>query len=76
MQIIRKMLSPSIKYTYQVISKCLATHPNFYVLMKLGNMMRVPKLNPNFSIKYDLKLVSRTRRKNVWSKIDQGLHFA
>ena len=76
MQIIGKMLSPSIKYTYQVISKCLATHPNFYVLMKLGNMMRVLILNPNFSIKYDLKLVSRTKRKNVWCKIDQGLHFA
>ena len=49
---------------------------NFHVLMKLGNMMRVPILNPNFSIKYDLKLVSRTKRKNVWSKVDQGLHFA
>ena len=55
MQIIGKMLSPSIKYTYQVISKCLATHPNFYVLVKLGNMIRVPILNPNFSIKHDLK---------------------
>ena len=31
-----------IKYTWQVISKYLvATHPYYYVLMKLGNIMRV-----------------------------------
>ena len=29
MQIIGKMLSQRIKYTYQVFSKYLATHPNF-----------------------------------------------
>ena len=40
MQIMEKMLSQRIKYTYQASGKHLATHPNFNVyitLIKLGN---------------------------------------
>ena len=53
-EIIGKMLSQRIKYTSQVISKYL-THPNYYVLMTLGNIMRVEILNLNFSLKDALK---------------------
>ena len=53
-EIIGKMLSQRIKYTSQVTSKYL-THPNYYVLMTLGNIMRVEILNLNFSLKDALK---------------------
>ena len=64
---------------YKVISKYLATHPNYYEisskLSKLGNIMRVEILTLNFSIKDGLKIVSKTKMKNCWSTIDQGLHY-
>ena len=44
--------------------------------MKLGNIMRVDIVNMNFSIKDGLEIVSKTKTKNCWSKIDQGLHCA
>ena len=44
--------------------------------MKLGNIMRVEIFNLNFSIKDGLKIVSKTKTKNYWSTIDQGLHCA
>ena len=44
--------------------------------MKLGNIMRVEIVNMNFSIKDGLEIVSKTKIKNCWSKIDQGLHCA
>ena len=65
---------------YQVISKYLATHSNYYEisskLSKLGNIMRVETLTLNFSIKDGLKIVSKTKMKNCWSMIDQGLDCA
>ena len=65
---------------YQIISKYLATHSNYYEisskLSKLGNIMRVETLTLNFSIKDGLKIVSKTKMKNCWSMIDQGLHCA
>ena len=61
-------------------SKCLATHPNYYEISskssELENIMRVGILTPNFSIKDGLKIVSRTKLKNCWSTIGQGLHYA
>ena len=48
------------------------THRNFYVLMKLGNIIRVQILSPNFSVRDGLKLVTRAKTKNCWSTIDQG----
>ena len=68
------MLSQRIKYTYQVISKYLVIHPNYYALVKPGNIMRVEILNLNFSIKNGLKVVSKTKTKNCWYTIDQALH--
>ena len=61
------MLSQKIKYTYQVISKYLATNAKIYVytVMKLGNTMRVQILNLNFSIKDGLKLNQELKRKVV-----------
>ena len=56
----RIFLSQRIKYTSQEICKYLCTHPNYYVLMKLENIMRVERLNLNFSIKDDVKNVSKT----------------
>ena len=44
--------------------------------MKLGNIMGVEILHLNFSINNGLKLVSKTKTKNCWSTIDQGLHCA
>ena len=48
---------------YKVISKYLATHPNYYEisskLSKLGNIRRVEILTLNFSIKYGPKVVSK-----------------
>ena len=38
--------------------------------------MRVEISNMNFSIKEGLKIGSKTKTKNCWSTIDQGLHFA
>ena len=65
---------------YKVITKYLASHPNYHVipskLPKLGNIMRVEILTENFSIKDGLKFVSKTKLKNCWSMIDQGLHCA
>ena len=37
---------------------------------------RVEILTLNFSIKDGLKIVSKTKMKNCWSTIDQGLDFA
>ena len=54
----------------------MATHPHYYVLMKLGNMMRVEILNLTFNIKDGLKIVSKTKPNNCWSTVDQGLHCA
>ena len=51
------MLSQRIKYTYRVISKYIATQSNFYVLMKLENIMRVQILNRNISLKDGLKIL-------------------
>ena len=65
---------------YQVISKYLATHSNYYEisskLSKLGNIMRVETLTLNFSIKDGLKIVSKTKMKNCWSIVDQVLRCA
>ena len=45
--------------------------------MKVGNNIRLQILNPDFSVKYGLKLIiSRIRTKNCWSTIDQALHWA
>ena len=38
--------------------------------------MRIETLTLNFSIKDGLKIVSKTKMKNCWSMIDQGLHCA
>ena len=38
--------------------------------------MRVEILTLNFSIKDDLKIVSKTKMKHCWSMINQGLHCA
>ena len=40
--------------------------------MKLGNIIRVQILSPNFSVRDGLKLVTRAKTKNCWSTIDQG----
>ena len=37
--------------------------------------MRVETLIVNFSIKDGLKIVSKTKIRNCWSMIDQGLHL-
>ena len=56
---------------YEVISKYLATLSNYYEisskLSKMGTIMRVETLTPNFSIKDGLKIVSKTKIKNCWS---------
>ena len=72
------MLSRRIKYTLltKELANILATHPNYYILMKLGNIMRVEILNLSFSIKDSLKIVSKTKTKNCWSTTDKGLHCA
>ena len=61
------MLRRRIKYT---LSKFLATHPNYYEIPSKLSRLR------NFSIKDGLKIVSKTKMKNCWSMIDQGLHCA
>ena len=38
--------------------------------------MRVETLTLNFSLKDGLQIVSKTKMKNYWSMIDQGLHCA
>ena len=38
--------------------------------------MRVERLTLNFSIKDGLKIVSKTKIKNYWSRIDQRLYCA
>ena len=48
--------------------------PNYYLLMKLGNSMKAETLNLNFSINNGLKNVSKTKTKNRWSTIYQGLY--
>ena len=50
-------------------------YPNYYVLMKLKNIMRVEIINLNFSLKDGVKSVSKTKKKNCFSSIYQGLHF-
>ena len=56
---------------YEVISKYLTTHSNYYEisskLSKMGTIMRVETLTPNFSIKDGLKIVSKPNMKNCWS---------
>ena len=56
----------------EVISKYIATHPNYYEISskpsKLENIMRVEILNLNFSTKDGLKIVSKTNMKNCWSE--------
>ena len=37
--------------------------------------MREEILTLNFNIKDGLKIVSKTKMKNCWSTIDQGLHY-
>ena len=69
-----------IKFTLQSNSQIPSyTHPNYSEisskLSKLGNM-RVEILTLNFSIKNGLEIVSKTKMKNCWSTIDQGLHCA
>ena len=75
------VMKKNIKNIYTLrSSKCLATHPNYYEisskLSRLGNIMRVEILTLNFNIKDGLKIVSKTKMKNCWSTINQGLHFA
>ena len=75
------VMKKNIKNIYTLrSSKCLATYPNYYEisskLSKLGNIMRVEILTLNFNIKDGLKIVSKTKMKNCWSTINQGLHFA
>ena len=64
---------------FKVISKYLATHPNYYEifskLSKLGNIMTVEILTLNFSIKDGLKIISNIKMENCLSVIDQGLHY-
>ena len=54
-----------IYITKHIISKYLATHPNYYEILsklsKMGNIMRVEILTLNFSIKDILKIVSKTK---------------
>ena len=61
---------------YKLISKYLATHPNYYEisskLSKLGNIMRVEILTLYFSIKDDLKIFSETKMKNCSTITDLG----
>ena len=63
---------------YEVISKYVATHPNYYEissnLSKLENIMRVELLTLDFSIKKGLKIVLKTKIENIWSITDYGLH--
>ena len=40
----------------------MPTHPNYYVLIRLGNIMRVEILNLNFSIK-ESKMYQKLKRK-------------
>ena len=51
-------------------------YPNCYVLIKLENIMREEILNLNFSIKDDVKSVSKTKKKSHLYLIYQGLHCA
>ena len=51
-------------------------YPNYYASMKLENIVRVDILNLNFGIKDGVKSVSKTKKKNRLSSIDQGLHCA
>ena len=75
----KNVVTKKNKICYEVISKYLDTHPNFYEisskLSKLGNMV-VEILTMNFSIKDGLKIVSKTKMNNFWSTIGQGLHCA
>ena len=68
-----------LKYTLQS-RKFLATHPKYYEISfkssELGNIVRVEILTLNFNIKDGLKIVSKSKMKNCYSTIDQGLHFA
>ena len=52
-----------------IISKYLATHPNYYEILsklsKMGNIMKVEILTLNFRIKDSLKIVSKTKMKIV-----------
>ena len=68
------MLSRRMKYTYQVISKCQATHPYHLCIDENGKYYENRDIKLNFSIKDILKLISKTKMKNCWSTIDQGLH--
>ena len=43
----------------------IPTRQNYYLLMKLGNILRVEILNLNFSIKDGIKNVKRLKRKMV-----------
>ena len=47
-----------------------------YPPSKLGDIIRVETLTLNFSIKDGLKIVSKSKMKNCWSMIDQGLQCA
>ena len=63
-----------MKYTYQVISKYQATHPYLLRIDETGKYYENRDIKLNFSIKDILKLISKTKMKNCWSTIDQGLH--
>ena len=56
-----------IKYTYQVICRYLATHLNYYIGINETRKCYESR---------DIKFVSKTKTKNCWSKIDQGLNCA
>ena len=64
-----------IKYTLRsnYVSKYLATQLTYYEISskssKLRNIMRVEILTLNFSIKDNLKIVSKTKTKNRYSTI-------
>ena len=55
-------MSRRIKNTSQLIRKYLR-HPNYNVLMKLGNIMKVELLNLSFSKEDALKIVSKIKKK-------------
>ena len=53
----------------------IPSHPNYYVLKKLENIMKQSYKNLNFGIKDTIKSASETKKKSCWSKICQGLHY-
>ena len=61
------MLPQRIKYTSQEIRKYL-----WYA----SKLLCINETDLNFSIKDGIKSVTKTKKKNRWSSIYQGLHCA